>query len=250
MLSQTQIRREWAPPCRGPWVRVPANGAGSWVVRPAAAEAFKALATVQRAFGYVTRRDDTGAYVCRTNVSGTATSTHAYGISADSNWRSNSYGQMRRTDRPAEMNRAVVAIRTNNGKQVFNWGGYWSGNKDPMHDEIVCAPRDLATGIDWTTVAGHPSYRGGVTKVPLPPTATRETDMTGWVRHKSGAIARVTDETFHPLSAIEWIADQLLYAQATGRKLDAAQVGPLLWNLNDDEWRNFQVGRRYVPPVA
>lgn len=47
---------------------------------------------------------------------------------------------------------AVEAIRTNNGKQVWRWLGWLIG--DTMHFEIHCAPADLATGIDWSTVDG------------------------------------------------------------------------------------------------
>ena len=38
---------------------------------------------------------------------------------------------------------------------MWGWGGYYSNNKDAMHDEVVCTPVQLASGIDWTTVAGH-----------------------------------------------------------------------------------------------
>lgn len=74
--------------------------------------------------------------------------------------------------------------------------------------------------------------------------------MTGWVRHKNGTIARVTDDTFHPLTAIEWVADQFLYYQATGRQLNAERIGGMLWSLDDTSWNNFMAGRKYVPPIA
>lgn len=52
------------------------------------------------------------------------------------------------------MRASILAIRTNNGKQVWGWGGNFSGSKDPMHYEIICRPSDLATGINWSTVIG------------------------------------------------------------------------------------------------
>lgn len=49
--------------------------------------------------------------------------------------------------------RAVEAIRTNSGAQVFRWLGWAIG--DTMHIEITCSPAALASGIDWTTVDGE-----------------------------------------------------------------------------------------------
>lgn len=152
MLSQSAIRAAWEPRCTGPFVRVPLHGAGVVSVRPAAREAFEALSAVFEAYDYRTRREDTGAYNCRPTASG-AWSLHAYAIAADSNWQANPYGT-RTTDRPPGLNDAVVGVRTLNGKQVFNNGIFWR-TPDPMHDEIVCSPRDLATGIDWSTVPGR-----------------------------------------------------------------------------------------------
>jgi len=79
---------------------------------------------------------------------------------------SNPYGKRLVTDMPAALPRDVCRIRTMNGRQVWNWGGYWSGNKDAMHYEIVCTPADLATGIDPRTV---PGYRDAPLPKPLPP---------------------------------------------------------------------------------
>lgn len=205
---------------------------------------------------------------CRQKVSGGGYSLHAYAIALDLNWKSNLYSRKLVTDMPRGMVNAICAIRTNNGKQVWNWGGFWSGTKDAMHYEVVCSPGDLATGIRRSTVPGagagmphvpapqpqpqpsQPAPPKEPVKVPLPPSASWETDMTGWVRHKNGTIARVTDDTFHPLTAIEWAADQFLYYQATGRQLDAARIGGMLWSLDDTSWNNFMAGRKYVPPIA
>lgn len=48
--------------------------------------------------------------------------------------------------------RAVEAIRTKNGRQVWGWLG-WFPRGDTMHFGPQCRPEDLETGIDWSTVA-------------------------------------------------------------------------------------------------
>lgn len=167
MLTQTQIRTYWSPRCTGPWGTVSLYGAGKVTVRAAVVPAVKALNQVLTAYKYATHAADTGAYNCRLNTSGTAWSMHAYGIACDINWLSNPYDDHLVTDMfkygDGRMPYRITAIKTNNGKQVWNWGGFWSGNKDAMHYEIVCAPADLATGINWSTV-----YSGTVTPTPQP----------------------------------------------------------------------------------
>ena len=169
MLTQAQIRSAWAPRCRGPWATITLHGAGRVSVRPAIVDAVHALNACLRAWNYQTRQKDTGAYVCRENTSGTMASTHAYGIALDLNWQSNPYGRRLRTNMPPAMCAAICRIRTNNGAQVWNWGGYWSGSKDAMHFEIVCRPSDLARGINPATVpsgfVAPPTY----TAPPPPP---------------------------------------------------------------------------------
>src|SRR5690606_27368692 len=67
---------------------------------------------------------------------------------------SNPYQRQLKTDMPSGMRGAIKSIRTNNGKQVWAWGGDWSGNKDAMHWYICCTPRDLAYGINPASVQG------------------------------------------------------------------------------------------------
>lgn len=165
VLSSTALKRVWAPRCRGPWARVRLYGGASVLVRPSIVEAMKAFDAVLRRTGYPAQASHTGAYNCR-RVAGTSSwSLHSYGIAIDINWRVNPYGGYRRHI-PNSVAAAICAIRTNNGKQVWGWGGYWSGKKDWMHFYIGCTPRDLATGINWNTVQGTP--RGNV---PAPPKA-------------------------------------------------------------------------------
>lgn len=173
MLSQSQIRLYWSPRCTGPFATVYLNGRGRVTVRSPIVPAVKALDQVLKAYGYQTRAADTGAYNCRQNTSGTGWSMHAYGVAIDINWQSNPYSYRLVTDMlrygDGKMPHRICMIKTNNGKQVWNWGGFWNGNKDAMHYEIVCTPADLRTGINWSTV-----YGGGTAPAPTPPTTTKD----------------------------------------------------------------------------
>lgn len=156
--SQSTVRYWWRPVCTGPWATVSLNGYGRVSVRPAIVEAVKALNQVLRAYRYSTRAADTGAYNCRRVTGGSSYSLHAYAIALDINWQTNPYSRTLRTDMfrngDGRMPYRIQAIRTNNGKQVWRWGGFFSGNKDAMHYEICCSPADLRTGIRWSTVYG------------------------------------------------------------------------------------------------
>lgn len=147
MTTTTQLREWWAPPCQGPFVKVELHGEGAVSVRPEILPAVAALDACLKAHNYQTRRADTGAYNCRKITGGTKYSLHAYGIALDLNWQSNPYGSVLVTDMPPAMVAAIKAIRTRNGRQVWRWGGNYSGNKDAMHFEIVCSPADIASGI-------------------------------------------------------------------------------------------------------
>jgi hypothetical protein len=57
---------------------------------------------------------------------------------------------------PRVMVTNILRIRTNDGAQVWGWGGNYRTVKDAMHFEIVCTPEELATGIDWDTVHQAP----------------------------------------------------------------------------------------------
>lgn len=151
--TTSQLRNLWAPRCKGPWVRISLHGAGKVTVLPAIKDAVLALNQVLKAWDYRTRAHDTGAYNCRKSANGNW-SLHAYGIAIDLNWSTNPYGKKLITDMPRGMVNDILAIRTNNGKRVWGWGGNWRGNKDAMHYEIICSPRDIATGINPRTVRG------------------------------------------------------------------------------------------------
>lgn len=164
MLSSSAVQGAWAPRCRGPWATITLYGGGGVSVRPAIVEAVKAMDAVLRRHNYRTWSNQTGAFNCR-RVKGTNSwSTHAYGVAIDINWLVNLYTSRLRTNISPSLARDITGIRTNNGRQVWNWGGYWAGKKDSMHFQIACTPGDLATGINWRTVNGTP-----VGNIPRPP---------------------------------------------------------------------------------
>ena len=157
ILGTASLRSLWAPACK-------AKG-------DVYLAAYRALDACLKAHGYAPRAKDTGAYNCRRITGGTGYSLHSYGpadrftfwngvriataLAFDLNWTTNPYGKRLVTDMPPAMRTAIKAIRTNSGKQVWGWGGDYRTNLDAMHWEIVCSPKDLATGIDPRTVPGY-----------------------------------------------------------------------------------------------
>ena len=146
-------------------------------VAPPAVDAFHALASALLSHGYQIRVDDTDSYCCRAIKGGTGHSLHSFGIAIDVNWDTNPFKEtpdgreVRFSDKATQQERAqdvklghadtdmtpemindVRAIKTNNAKMVFEWGGNWKDRKDTMHFELDVTPADLQTGIDWNTV--------------------------------------------------------------------------------------------------
>lgn len=153
MLSQEQIAKDWGEGCfHGPKLAITLYGGGVVTVRPAIGDAVLALDAVLRSFRYQAFANDTGGYNCRPKTGSTETSNHGRAIAIDIDWNQNPYGAVLHTNMPRAMVDDICAIRTNNGQQVWNWGGNWSGNKDAMHFEIVCKPSDIATGIKGGSV--------------------------------------------------------------------------------------------------
>lgn len=147
-------------------------------VAPPTVDAWKALAAVLAAHGYVIRIADTDSYNCRTITGGVEKSLHSYGIALDINWQTNPYRdhsgdrEVRFSTKPSQDQRAidvkraladtdmtqamiedVRAIKTKTGAQIFEWGGDWRSVKDSMHFELDLGPTELAAGVDWSTVA-------------------------------------------------------------------------------------------------
>lgn len=174
-------------------------------VHPRARQAFRALAATMLAYGYRFEETAGGTCVCRIITGGTDTSPHAHGVAIDINPSRNRYQHAvgavdfpdtdhkegalqwgKVTDMPPAMVRAIEAIKTANGQQVFEWGGRWWNIKDAMHYELHTAPANLATGINLNTVKGWPAYvawEGGTpapAPTPAPTPDLEEDDMLGF----------------------------------------------------------------------
>lgn len=149
ILDTQQLRVAWHPP---------KQSKGN-IFLPA----YQALDDVFRRWHFDAGKGDTGAYNPRPITGGTGWSLHAYGpgnkftfwfgvtvvtaLAVDVDWQNNPYGPVLHTNMPRGMIDEIKAIRTNNGRQVWGWGGDYRSNKDAMHFEIVCSPFDLFTGI-------------------------------------------------------------------------------------------------------
>lgn len=156
MTTTTQVREWWAPACK-------ANQASLQA-------AYEALDECLKMWKYAPKAGETGAFNCRPITNGTGYSLHAYdpdgyftfwsgvritkAIAVDVNWNENPYGPVLKTDMPSGMIADIKKIKTKNGKQVWRWGGDYSGNKDAMHFEIIVSPADLATGVVGAYPAG------------------------------------------------------------------------------------------------
>jgi hypothetical protein len=155
VLGTAQLRAVWGPACRPRLVSLRLHGGGIVPVDRRTGDAVRALNTCLIVWGYRTRASQTGAYNCRVITGGSGYSLHAFAIALDLNWLVNLYSRRLVTNMSLAMTSAITSIRTNNGKQVWGWGGNYSRVKDAMHFEIVCSPADLATGIRWSTVPGR-----------------------------------------------------------------------------------------------
>lgn len=154
MLTTPQLRQAWKPACGVTLTAVDLVQGVRIQCHAQITVAVRALGLVMQSHRYVVRKGDTGAYNCRPITNGTGSSLHSHGIAIDVNWNTNPFrmDNVLVTDMPKAMVTAILAIRTNNGVQVWGWGGKYRTVKDAMHYEIVCAPADLATGINWSTV--------------------------------------------------------------------------------------------------
>jgi len=232
ILGTTALRKAWAPAC-GPAtsrVRIDLYGAGSITVRRECEAAFRALNDCLRAANYRTRKADTGAYNCRKITGGTGYSLHAYGIAADLNWQTNPYGRRLVTDMPKSMREAIKAIRTNNGKQVFGWGGDYRTNKDAMHYEVVCTPADLATGIAGKPAAAPDpnegrkwhSFKAGVTDGQLYKAGYRNDEVSELqlLLKKIGLYKAPVNGTYDPatVTALINFKDRASWVDESGKK--------------------------------
>lgn len=174
-VTTADIRRAWAKYlCTDSAMAViTIHGGQKLQVNRLTLEAWAALSAVFEKHGYKADPNDTGgpgAYNCRPTTGGKEPSTHAYGVAADINPSRNPYAKYLKTDMTRAMINDIEAIRTNNGKQVFRWGGDWNGDDqlnervyDPMHFEIIATPTELKAGVDMATIPGDVPKQARVT---------------------------------------------------------------------------------------
>jgi len=156
MTTTTELRRLWkdylgetARKNKSVTVPFPGNGrVWNLLVADVAGPAFSLLASIQKKHNYLFLESAGGTWVIRKIAGTDLYSLHSYGIAYDVNPSKNPYRTCT-TNIPKAMRDEVLALRTNNGKQVFTWGGNWSpcSKADPMHFQIDCSPADLRTGI-------------------------------------------------------------------------------------------------------
>jgi len=188
------MRQLWAPPC---------------TAHPGAMRvAYIALDAVFKRWGYRPRAGVTGACNCRRITGGTGYSLHAYfdgepftfwsgtkvtmGLACDVNWDTNAYGPRLVTDMPRGMVTEILALRTGGGAQVFGWGGFYSGNKDAMHYEILASPAELAAGVLGTappTTPKEPTVNLGKLSAPAVTYCPRPTGGGWWVCADGSVVA-------------------------------------------------------------
>lgn len=139
--------------------------------------AWVALNSILRKWDYRFRDLDGGTYNCRRTSSG-RWSLHSYGLALDINPDKNPVGTST-TNMALSMIRAIEEIRTRRtGRQVFAWGGRWSGSaSDPMHFQVGATRAELAEGL---IVGGATAPAPAPAPIPQPkPTPpTGGTDMS------------------------------------------------------------------------
>lgn len=177
-LSINQLRKTWNKyKCeRTKMVNID-FGPGRIRIAPPTVDAFKALASIMNTHNYNIRKSETDSYNCRIVTGGTKYSLHSYGIALDVNGKTNPYithsgkRKVRYSDKPTQSQRAedvkrakadtdmtpqmiedILNIKTINGIRAFRWGGDFKTLKDAMHFTMNLTPKDLAKGLDWSTV--------------------------------------------------------------------------------------------------
>lgn len=175
MTTTTELRRLWAP-----WlgniakmtksVRVSFPGDGrtwSLPVADVAGPAFTAFAGLMTRHSYPFLETAGGTWVVRVIAGTNVYSLHSYGIAIDLNPSKNPFRTCI-TNIPPGFRADVLALRTNNDKPVFSWGGNWRPCTvaDPMHFQLDCGPDDLRTGIKGD--------QGGSSLLPITPTSSTE----------------------------------------------------------------------------
>lgn len=238
MPSDAQLMARWGPRCSGKSATVSLYGAGKVTLSPALIDATRAMSDILAKYRYWTRAHDTGAYACRLKVSGNGWSPHAYKYAVDINWTTNPYGPRLVTDMPRAMVDEILALRTNNGKPVWSWGGNWRGNKDAMHFQADCYPSDLATGIRRRSPGQSPVVPPAAPYVPVLPAPTpppvkpggdevmvKFYELTSQVGpYPPGAFFRITSETWMHLDSMEAFNQEIFVAAVQGQDTNVYKI--------------------------
>jgi hypothetical protein len=174
MLSTSQLREAWGSDIcsRCPLAGFKLYDGTKVTVNKRILAALAALDEVLERHRYVIHPEQTGGYNCRAITGGTKPSLHSYGIAVDVNWLINPRVRPLRTDMPRAMIDEILAIRTSNGKQAWQWGGDFGGSTipDPMHFQIVVTQEDLASGAR-SGIRAEPAGDSHPTKPPQEDTA-------------------------------------------------------------------------------
>jgi peptidoglycan hydrolase-like protein with peptidoglycan-binding domain len=151
-------------------------GKGIGGVAAPATDAFAALEKALRSTGY--QPSSSWAYNCR-NIAGTDNySLHSFGIAIDIDPTANPFttGDPYSGKIKAPHVAAVLAIKNQQGRSVWAWGGNWT-KRDRMHFQIDVGP--TAVEIDWSTVpGGGASSSASTTASTAAPTRTATTTIT------------------------------------------------------------------------
>lgn len=213
--STEELRRLWrAFQCKEHEMVLMRFGPDKIRVAGPSTEAWDALAAVLLAHGYEIWTQDTDSFNCREVTNGSGPSLHSFGIALDVNWSTNPYidhagkRKVRFSSKPTQEARArdvamaladtdmtpemiadVEAIRTNEGVQVFAWGGHFETVKDCMHFELDLSPEELAAGIDRSTVKGWEALE-----------ETTEERAAAWRSEDETSLSDVAEESYTVIS--------------------------------------------------
>jgi hypothetical protein len=125
------------------------NGTGRAQINKDVLPAFTLLNMCLVEDDYITQRKTTGGFNYRKIANTDRYSCHAYGVAVDINWQLNPVtrdGSIKTNFKDSTIEK-ILNIKTQDGLQIFRWGGNYKSYKDPMHFEIYVTPDELSKGI-------------------------------------------------------------------------------------------------------
>jgi len=141
---------------------------------------------------YITHRKTTGGYNFRKIANSNRYSCHAYGLAVDINWDLNPVTRdgSTKTNFKDSTIKKILDIKTQDGLQVFRWGGDYRSYKDPMHFEIFVTPEELNKGIIRKNFDQKEYIKLGLSVKPL-----RKGDKGDGVKYIQELLNSVLDQT-------------------------------------------------------